>query len=74
MRLFWNSFTRDGKDGQTVRIIWAERHPDLFEVHAYPDGRAILYLNGREVGSGNNVLDLTDQAQSMVISPENIAA
>lgn len=74
MRLFWNSFVRDGKDGRTVRVVWAERYPDLFEVHVHPNGRAILYLNSREIGSGNDVLELTDQAQSMVMSPDDIAA
>lgn len=74
MQLFWNSFAKDGRDGSALRIIWAERHPDLFEVHVYSDGRAVLYLNSREIGSGRNVLELTDQAQSMVLAPEDVAA
>lgn len=74
MRLFWNSFARQGKDETVVRIIWAERYPDMFEVHSYPDGNAILYLNSREIGSGRDILELTAQAESMVLAPEDVAA
>jgi len=74
MRLWWNSFVCRDRAGRLVRIIWAERYPDMFEIHVGPDGSAVLYLNGREIGSGVDILQLTDQAAGMVAGPEDQAA
>jgi len=74
MRLWWNSFVRRDRAGKPVRIIWSERHPDLFEIHVGISGSAVLYLNGREIGSGIDILQLTDQAASMVAGPGDRAA
>ncbi|GHE58173.1 hypothetical protein GCM10019059_16830 [Camelimonas fluminis] len=71
MRLWWNSFVRPDGMGKPMRVIWSERRPDLFEIHVGLHGSAVLYLNGREIGSGNNILQLTDQAAGMVAGPED---
>jgi len=73
MRLWWHSFVRTDREANPVCVIWAERHPDMFEIHVVK-GSAVLYLNGREIGSGNDILQLTDQAAIMVSDPEDQAA
>lgn len=74
MSLEWKSFFRKDRNGQPVHVIWAERFPDLFEVHVPYLGHSVLYLNAREIGSDSDILRLTTQAQDMLAGRDEAPA
>lgn len=65
MPIDWKSFVRSGRDDHAVRIIWAERSPDLCEIHVPIKGQPVLYHNGTEVETNSDVLALTRRAEEI---------
>ncbi|MFD2677083.1 hypothetical protein [Camelimonas lactis] len=63
MTLQWENLLRTTRSGRPVRIIWAADFPHLFEIHVPLQGNSNLYVDGRFIAAGNDIISLADQAQ-----------
>lgn len=63
MPLQWTNLLRTNRSGRPVRIIWAADFPHLFEIHVPFQGDSDLYVDGRFIAAGNDIISLADRAQ-----------